>query len=130
MKLQTQNTNAKRVVAKKLHVVAILTKLPTWPLISEEYSIFRNSQRRCSLNKAVFKDFAIFTGKQLCWSHFLRQACKFIENGLQHNCFPVNIAKFLRTVTLKNICKRLPLNIDESFCLFTVSLQPSNVVQK
>ena len=130
MKLQTQNTNAKRVVAKKLHVVAILTKLPTWPLISEEYSIFRNSQRRCSLNKAVFKDFAIFTGKQLCWSHFLRQACKFIENGLQHNCLPVNIAKFLRTLTLKNICKRLPLNIDESFCLFTVSLQPSNVVQK
>ena len=26
---------------------------------------------------------------------------------LQHRCFPVNIAKFLRTPVLKNICKRL-----------------------
>ena len=38
----------------------------------------------------VFKNFAIFTGKRLCWR-------------LQHRSFPVNIAKFLRTAFLKKI---------------------------
>ena len=38
--------------------------------------------------KGVLKNFAIFTGKHLCWILFLR---------LQRRCFPVNIAKFLRT---------------------------------
>ena len=33
----------------------------------------------------------------------------FIKKRLQHRCFPVNIAKFLRTPSLKNICKRLRL---------------------
>ena len=36
------------------------------------------------------------------------QACNFIKKRLQHSCFPVNIAKFLRTPILKNICKQLP----------------------
>ena len=38
-----------------------------------------------------------------------RKPCKFIKKGLQHRCFPVNIAKFPRTVSLKNICVRLLL---------------------
>ena len=33
--------------------------------------------------------FAIFTGKHLCWSLFLR---KFIKKTLRHRCFPVNMA--------------------------------------
>ena len=33
----------------------------------------------------------------------------FITKRLHHKCFPVNIAKFLRTSILKNICKRLLL---------------------
>ena len=37
------------------------------------------------------------------------KACKFIKNRLQHTCFPVNIAKFLRTSILMNICQRLLL---------------------
>ena len=32
-----------------------------------------------------------------------------IEKGLQRRCFPVNIAKYLRTPFLKNICERLLL---------------------
>ena len=32
------------------------------------------------------------------------QACMFIKKRLQHKCFPVNIAKFLRTPILKYIC--------------------------
>ena len=31
------------------------------------------------------------------------------KKRLQHSCFPVKLAKFLRTSTLKNICKRLLL---------------------
>ena len=37
------------------------------------------------------------------------QACNFVEKRLQHKCFPVNIAKFLRTPILKDICERLLL---------------------
>ena len=35
------------------------------------------------------------------------KACSFIKKRLQHRCFPVNFAKFLRTPILKNICKQL-----------------------
>ena len=35
------------------------------------------------------------------------QACNFINKRLQHWCFPVKFATFLRTPTLKNICERL-----------------------
>ena len=40
------------------------------------------------MRKAVLKNFAIFTGTL--------QACNFIKNRLQHLCFPLNIAKFLK----------------------------------
>ena len=33
------------------------------------------------------------------------------KKRLQHRCFPVNIAKFLRTTILKNICERLFLYV-------------------
>ena len=42
----------------------------------------------------VLKNFIIFTGKHLWCSLFLSH---FIKKRLQHSCFPVNIAKFLRT---------------------------------
>ena len=34
----------------------------------EHTSPFRSSHRRCPMKKAVLKNFAIFTGKFLCWS--------------------------------------------------------------
>ena len=37
------------------------------------------------------------------------KACNFIKKRLQHRCFPVKFAKFLRTPILKNICGRLLL---------------------
>ena len=57
----------------------------------------RSSHQRCSTNKAVLKNSAIFTGKHLCWF----QACIFIKKRLQHRCFPVNTAEFLGTPILK-----------------------------
>ena len=38
------------------------------------------------------------------------QVNNFIEKRLQHRCFPVNIAKFLRTSILKKICEWVRLN--------------------
>ena len=45
----------------------------------------------------VLKNFAIFTGKHLWWSLFLIKL-KAFKKRLQHMCFPLNIAKFLRIV--------------------------------
>ena len=62
----------------------------------------RSSHQSCPIEKAVFKNFAIFTGKQLCWSLLLIapgfKTCNFPKKGLRHRCFPVKIAKFLRTL--------------------------------
>ena len=38
------------------------------------------------------------------------QACNFVKKSFQHRCFSVNIAKFLKMLILKKICKRLLLN--------------------
>ena len=57
---------------------------------------------RCSPKKAVLKNFAIFTGKNLCWNLFLikfqdwRSAFLF-KKKLRRMRFYVNIAKILRT---------------------------------
>ena len=42
----------------------------------------------------------------------------FLKNGIQHRCFPVNIAKFLRTLILTKICEQLFLQ----FLLLTVNI--------
>ena len=59
--------------------------------------------------KKVLKNFAIFIGKQLCWTLFNKFACfeagNFVKKRLQHRCFPVNIAK-----VVKIICEQLLLN--------------------
>ena len=45
--------------------------------------------------KSVLKNFA--TVKHMCWSLFQIN----LKNRLQHRCFPVNIAEFLRTAFFK-----------------------------
>ena len=42
---------------------------------------------------------------ELQW-HLIIQACNFITKRLQHRCFPVINAKFLKAPILKNICER------------------------
>ena len=53
-------------------------------------------------NRCSFSNFAIFIGKHLCWSPVLIKAersriATLLKKRLQHRCFLVNIAKFLRT---------------------------------
>ena len=46
-------------------------------------------------NSFVFKNYAPFSGKHLCWILFLIKI-DFIKKRLQQRCFPMNIAKFLK----------------------------------
>ena len=97
----------------------------------------RSTNQRCCMEKAVLKSFAIFTGKSLCLSLCLiklqtfrsgLQVCNFIKKRFQHSCFPVNITKFAKTPTLKNICEqllllrprwlRLSMNLKDCFYLY------------
>ena len=59
----------------------------------------------------VLKNVAIFAGKapvlELLFNKVGLEVCNFIKKRLQHRCFLVNIAKFLRTFILKNILKGL-----------------------
>ena len=50
------------------------------------------------------------TGKNLCWILLFNkveglQVCNCIKKRLQHRCFPLNIAGFLKTSILKTICE-------------------------
>ena len=75
------------------------------------YVYSRSSHWRCSIKKGVLKIFAIFTEKDLCWNLFIKLLINslFIKKRLQHRCFLKNIARFLRTPILKNICEWLLL---------------------
>ena len=57
--------------------------------------------------KGVYKKIAIFKGKRLIGVFSVIQTCNFIEKRRQNRCFPLNIAKLLRTPILKKICKRM-----------------------
>ena len=72
----------------------------------------RGNHWRCSIRKGVLWNFAKFSGKNLCQSLFfnkvtdLRPGTLFTMR-LWRRCFPVNFAKFLRTLVLQYISGRL-----------------------
>ena len=62
----------------------------------------KSTNRRCSLKKGVLKYFAKFPRKTPVLESLFNkiaglEACNFIKKILQHRCFPVKLAKFLRT---------------------------------
>ena len=68
----------------------------------------RGSRSQMSFKIGALKNFKIFTGKHLCWSPFFDkvagfQARNFIKKRLQRKCFPLNIAKSLRTAFKKHL---------------------------
>ena len=76
---------------------------------TENFTLFcckirRNGHWRCSVKEAVHKKTSPILKENTCVG-------VFIKKRLQHRCFPVKIAKFLRTSILKNICDRLLLKI-------------------
>ena len=81
-------------------------------IILSSHKISEKCNEQVFYRNAVLKKFAIFTGKHLYWSLSFNksaglQYCKFYKKRLQHRCFSLNIAKFLRTFILKNICQQL-----------------------
>ena len=60
----------------------------------------KSTHWRCSIKKVVLKNFAKFTGEQLCQSLFFNKVAglglQFYEwkKKLWHRCFPLNFAKF------------------------------------
>ena len=86
--------------------------------------LLRSSHRKCSIKKAVLKNFVIFTGTESLLIKF--EACKFIKKRLQHWCFTLHVRKFLKTPILRNISERLLLivlyfsNLFVFGCLFTI----------
>ena len=80
------------------------------------FLVSRNIHKRCSIRKAVLKNFVKLTGKHLCQSFSFNEvadlrpnACNFIKR--ETKCFPVSFAKFLRTPFLRNTSGRLLLRI-------------------
>ena len=61
---------------------------------------YRSSRPEVFCKRGVLKNFAKFTGKQLCQSLFFNKvaggACNFIKKETLAQVFPVNSAKFLR----------------------------------
>ena len=68
---------------------------------------FRSSYQRCSMKKGVLRNFAKLAGQHLCQSLFLNKVAGLKETLAQ--VFPVNFAKFLRTLFLQNTSGRLLL---------------------
>ena len=64
------------------------------------------SHQRCSIKKSFLK-ISQYSQENNCVGVFFNKVASL---RLQHRCFPVNIAKFLRTTILKNIC-------DSCFCI-------------
>ena len=81
---------------------------------------FRSSHQMCSIKKAVLKNFAIFTGKDLCWNLSFIRLQAFRPATLlkrdSNRCFTVNIAKFLRTAFLIEHLRWLLLKYARIFC--------------
>ena len=69
---------------------------------------FRSSHWRCSVRESVYRNIAKFTGKHLCQSLFFNKVAALRH---RHGYFPVNFAKFLRTLFLENASGRLLLHI-------------------
>ena len=84
--------------------------------------LFRSCHRKYSVKKGALKNFANFGGKYLCWNLFLITFQPFRpapKKRLRHWCFPMKFGKFLRTTTLKNICKKLLLFVSPQTSSFT-----------
>ena len=76
------------------------------------------------MKKGAFRNFIKFTGKHSCQGLFFNKVVGLspatsLKDRLWHRCFPVNFAKFLRTLFLQNTSWRLLLEVAFSFTNIT-----------
>ena len=93
----------------------------------------RNCRTSCSqifIKISGLKNFAIFIGKhQSLFRKFAGlEARKSIKRRLQHRCFPVNIAKFLRTAFSIEQLWWLLLELRHFFSLWYITLKFMKIV--
>ena len=89
-----------------------MTTLSTKPFKEFYYHTkFRETiiNRRCLTKKLLLKNsqYSPKTFVSLFNKNASLRLCNFIKKVIEHNCFPLNIPKFLRTSILKSICERL-----------------------
>ena len=88
----------------KKSVFNVKLKLPRNFNFSQFHEHIFSSRAQMFFKIGVLKRFANFTGKHLCWSLFLKnlqaEGLQLHKKRLQHRCFPVKFAKFLRTTFL------------------------------
>ena len=76
-------------------------------------SLFTEVATRGVLQKKVFLKILQISQENTCVRVFLIKCVKnFVKKRLQHRCFPVKFAEFLRTLILKNMCERILPSID------------------
>ena len=64
--------------------------------------------QRCSVKKVFFRNFAKFTGKQLCQILLFNnvaslRSATLLKKRLWYRCFPVNFVNFLRTFFIEHL---------------------------
>ena len=86
--LKFQNSSFLKPLKDCFHpFLAMFFRVYAW---NENLGLNRSHHWRYSAKKVALKNFGNFTGKHLC-------CILFIKKNLQHRCFPVRFAKFLRT---------------------------------
>ena len=88
---------------------------------------YRSSRPEVFYKKGVLRNFVNFTGKHLCQSLFFNKVAglrpaTLLKNRLWHRCFPVNFAKFLRTLFFTEYLQWLLLFLDFFFISLCVLL--------
>ena len=75
--------------------VIVLNEITNSYCVKVIFVKFRNSHRRCSIKKGVFKNFSKFTGKHLCQSLFFNEVF-LIKNQVQmFSCEFCQISKYI-----------------------------------
>ena len=80
----------------------LLHFLTFWKCINHSRVLSKISRLQMFFKIGVLKNFAIFTGKNLCWGLFLIKLQVWgpealFKKRIQHSCSPVNIANFNNT---------------------------------
>ena len=119
--LRTPKKN--RLSKKRKYIVDIVAAVLIFLFcLFNTFTIFKSNRQRCSIKQAVYRNSAMFTSKHL---QALRSVTLLKKTPEQvFSCgFCKIFAKSLRTLTLKNICKRLLLYfVEKQYKLCCVTL--------
>ena len=93
---------------------------------SDFLDLFRSSHRRCSVKKAVLKNFANFTGKHLCWSLFLITLLVFRPVTLVKRYRSSHQRRSIKRAVLKNFA----INTGKHLFVKVIGLQACSFIKK